>query len=83
MGQQTGSKNYKQGADKNVVLTQQRVRNADKAVNQHVVVRLQNQQRGECSREKGNDFQRLPSVFKQVYINSNDYFLRNRPANKT
>ena len=72
-----------QRTGKNVAMTQQRVRNADKAVNQRVVIRVQNQRRGDCAWEKGNDFQCRPKVFNQVYANSNEYFLRNRLVNKT
>ena len=44
---------------------------------------MQSQQRGECSREKGNDLQHLPSEINQVYRDKRDYNLRNRSENKT
>ena len=43
----------KQRTGRNVAMTQQRVRNADKAVNQRVETRVQNQQIGDCAWEKG------------------------------
>ena len=50
--------------------------------NLHVGERMQSQHRGECTREKGNDLQHLPSEINQVYRDTRDYNLRNRSENK-
>ena len=75
------TRGHDQRTDKSEVLTQQRVGNAEKAVIQHVEERMQSHQRVECTREKGNDFQRLPSEVNQVYRDKSDYNLRYRSAN--
>ena len=54
-------------------MTQQIVRNADKAVDQHVVTKVL-KQRGDCAGDKGNDLQCRHKVFNQGYASSNEYF---------
>ena len=69
--------------DKNVEMTQQIVRKADIAVNQHVVTRVLNQRKGECAGDKGNYLQGRHRVFNKVYTSRNEYFFRNKLVNKT
>ena len=77
------TKGHEQRTDKNEVLSHQGVRNDESTGMQHVTERMQRQQGVEWSGEKGNDLQRLPREFNQVYRDRSIYNLRIRPENKT
>ena len=64
------------------VLTQQREENAETLANIQAGERMQSQHRGDCTGEKGNDLQHVPSETNQAYGCKRDYNLRNRSLNK-
>ena len=68
--------------DKNVELTQQPLRNDDLAVVQKLETIVMNQRVGEWPEGKGNDLQGRHRGYNKTFASRNEYFLRNKLANK-
>ena len=77
------TRGQEQRTNKEEVLTQQREQNAGTIANMQVGEKMQSQHTGDCTGEKGNDLQHVPSETNQAYGCKREYNLRNRSQNKS